>query len=143
MGRQLHGLVYEFGKRLVFTSQTYACHRTQLEQRAAHADFTYFGLPSNATEKDLQLAYRRMAKKMHPDKNGGTETAKQRFQEMKEKYENLLQRYRPQKPEGGDSADESSKEPESDKGERPVDKEESEPKEEPEEEPKEDDAAED
>lgn len=33
--------------------------------------------------------YRKLAKKMHPDKNGGTESAKNRFQAMKERYEAL------------------------------------------------------
>merc|ERR1712110_1286492 len=49
----------------------------------------YFGLTEGATEKELETAYRALAKKMHPDKNGGTEDAKQRFQNMKERYEAL------------------------------------------------------
>merc|ERR1712008_168608 len=37
-----------------------------------------------------------MAKKMHPDKNGGTEAAKLKFEQMKERYESL------KKKRGGD-----------------------------------------
>lgn len=32
-----------------------------------------FDLPQDCTEKDLEAAYRRLARSMHPDKNGGTE----------------------------------------------------------------------
>merc|ERR1712232_681189 len=53
-----------------------------------------------------------MAKKMHPDKNGGTEDAKHRFQIMKEKYENLKNRLQPQQNEREDSDVEVDKEPE-------------------------------
>mmetsp|Transcript_82462 Transcript_82462/g.163675 ORF Transcript_82462/g.163675 Transcript_82462/m.163675 type:complete len:1171 (+) Transcript_82462:65-3577(+) len=91
--RQIHGLVHEFGQRLIDTSRRYTKHRLELEGLAKQADFAYFGLSAGATEKDLSVAYRKMAKRMHPDKNGGTEDAKRRFQVMKEKYENLRDHY--------------------------------------------------
>lgn len=91
--RELHGLVHELGKRLVVTSRQYAQQRKELEQMAKTGHFSYFGLKHGASEKDLHAAYRRMAKRMHPDKNGGTEEAKKRFQHMKQRYEYLKERY--------------------------------------------------
>merc|ERR1712083_140286 len=56
------------------------------------ANYEYFGLSPTSAERDLDNAYRQLAKKMHPDKNGGTEEAKMRFQAMKERYEALKAR---------------------------------------------------
>merc|ERR1712217_331561 len=61
----------------------------ELEHLSDSANYEYFGLSPSATERDLDNAYRQLAKKMHPDKNGGTEEAKMRFQAMKERYEAL------------------------------------------------------
>jgi len=93
--REMHGLVHELGKRLVGASQQYQHQREQLEQLAHRGHYEYFGLQQGASEKELQAAYRRMAKRMHPDKNGGTEDAKRKFQHMKERYESLKERFRP------------------------------------------------
>merc|ERR1719188_2712542 len=49
----------------------------------------FFGLSLEASDKDVDNAYRKKARQMHPDKNGGTDEAKKRFQEMKERYEEL------------------------------------------------------
>merc|ERR1712032_985055 len=56
-------------------------------------------------EKDLDNAYRKLAKQMHPDKNGSTESAKKQFQQMKDRYEAIKKRRNPgQQPEGNDGA---------------------------------------
>jgi len=117
--RQIHGLVHEFGQRLIATSRCYTQHRLELEGLAKQADFAYFGLSAGATEKDLSVAYRKMAKRMHPDKNGGTEDAKRRFQVMKEKYENLRDHYRPRffTDESAASRNEDDREPAREKDE--------------------------
>lgn len=117
--RQIHGLVHEFGQRLIDTSRRYTRHRLELEGLAKQADFAYFGLSAGATEKDLSVAYRKMAKRMHPDKNGGTEDAKRRFQVMKEKYENLRDHYRPRSitDESAASRNEDDREPAREKDE--------------------------
>lgn len=93
--REMHGLVHELGKRLVGASQQYQQQRIQLEQLAHRGHYEYFGLQQGASEKEVHTAYRRMAKRMHPDKNGGTDEAKKKFQHMKERYERLKERFKP------------------------------------------------
>lgn len=51
------------------------------------------GVNKDATDQDLKLAYRRKAKKTHPDVNKTDPNATQKFQEVKDAYEEL------QKPE--------------------------------------------
>jgi len=93
--RELHGLVHELGKRLVAGSQLYSQQRAALEAIAHQGHWQYFGLQQGAAEKELNGAYKKMAMRMHPDKNGGTEEAKRRFQQMKERYETLKEKYKP------------------------------------------------
>ncbi|CAE7235836.1 dnaJ [Symbiodinium natans] len=102
---ELRGLVHEVGQRLLENSQLYHSRLSELEKLGEKANFMFFGLDSDASERDLDNAYRRLAKQMHPDKNGGTEEAKKRFQGMKERYEALKKRL------AGDTgdADESGK----------------------------------
>jgi len=92
---ELRGLVYEIGQRLGSCSRLYEQHRTELEKWIDKADFLFFGLTETSTQKELDRAYRKLAKLMHPDKNGGTDEAKRRFQQMKERYEKLRPRCRP------------------------------------------------
>jgi len=87
--RQLRGLVHEIGQRLLSSSRTYQSHQAALQDASQRAGYAYFGLDETASDKDLDNAYRQKAKKMHPDKNGGTEEAKRKFQYMKERYESL------------------------------------------------------
>jgi len=96
---QLRGLVHEVGQRLLKSSQLYHKRLEELESMGEKLNFKYFGLTSDATEKEIDNAYRKLARRMHPDKNGGTEEAKKKFQDMKERYEALKKRWR----EGGDS----------------------------------------
>lgn len=93
---QIRGLVHEVGQVLLERSRTYQGEQHKLEKIAEMAHLSYFGLCSGAVEKELDNAYRKMAKRMHPDKNGGTTDAKRRFQEMKEKYEALKKTFRAQ-----------------------------------------------
>mmetsp|Transcript_51867 Transcript_51867/g.97298 ORF Transcript_51867/g.97298 Transcript_51867/m.97298 type:complete len:1271 (+) Transcript_51867:54-3866(+) len=86
-----------FGKE---TGQSFAdnfhMHPTRLFSELAN--LAYFGLSEDASDKDLDNAYRQMAKRMHPDKNGGTEESKQRFQEMQKRYEALKEKRGLQEP---------------------------------------------
>jgi len=91
--RELHGLVHELGKRLVANSQEYAQCRSTLEAIAQRGHWDYFGLQQGASERELTHAYKKMAMRMHPDKNGGTDEAKRRFQQMKERYEALKEKF--------------------------------------------------
>jgi DnaJ-class molecular chaperone len=51
--------------------------------------YTTLGVQKNATQDDIQKAYRRLAKKLHPDLNPGNKTAEERFKEVSAAY-NLL-----------------------------------------------------
>merc|ERR1712176_1599860 len=90
--RELHGLVHEIGQRLLSSSQEYRALQAALEKLSDKGNYEFFGLSTSATERDLDNAYRQLAKKMHPDKNGGTEEAKMLFQSMKQRYEDLKSR---------------------------------------------------
>lgn len=89
---QLRGLVHEVGQRLLEGSRSYHAKLAELERLGERLNYQFFGLSAGAADKELDNAYRRMAKNLHPDKNGGTEEAKTRFQHMKERYEALKKR---------------------------------------------------
>lgn len=88
-GRHLRGLVNEISEQYFQMQDKLFKRREELEQRSKRLGFAFFGLPETCTPKDLDNAYRRFARSMHPDKNGGTELAKERFQAMRAKYEEL------------------------------------------------------
>jgi curved DNA-binding protein CbpA len=47
------------------------------------------GVPDNAHEQDIKLAYRRLAKQYHPDLNQGDKKSEERFKEIVEAYNTL------------------------------------------------------
>lgn len=89
---ELQALVHESGRQLIQGSQTYHHFMNKLQKFQERCHYEYFGLSENCSDKELDNAYKKMAIRMHPDKNGGTEDAKTRFQLMKEKYEGLKER---------------------------------------------------
>jgi len=48
--------------------------------------YQVLGVPRNATEADIKKAYRRLARKYHPDVNKGDSKAEERFKEISEAY---------------------------------------------------------
>lgn len=91
---ELQGLVHELNQRLLKTAGDYEALQKELERFAELCDLAFFGLDETSTEKDLDKAYRNMARKLHPDKNGNTDEAKVRFQDMKDRYERLKKRFK-------------------------------------------------
>lgn len=51
--------------------------------------YEILGVNKSASEKELKSAYRKLAKKYHPDLNGGDEKAQEKFKEISEAYEVL------------------------------------------------------
>ncbi|MEJ5308829.1 MAG: DnaJ C-terminal domain-containing protein [Anaerolineae bacterium] len=47
------------------------------------------GVPKNASEKDIKNAYRKLARKHHPDMNPGDKSAEEKFKDINEAYEVL------------------------------------------------------
>lgn len=54
------------------------------------ADFyDTLGVPRTASDDDIKQAYRKLATKYHPDRNGGSKEAEERFKEITEAYDIL------------------------------------------------------
>ena len=51
--------------------------------------YASLGVPKTATEKEIKAAYRKLARKHHPDVNPGDKGAEAKFKEMNEAYEVL------------------------------------------------------
>ena len=48
--------------------------------------YQVLGVEKNASEDDIKRAYRKLAKKYHPDMNPGNAEAEQKFKEVNEAY---------------------------------------------------------
>ena len=51
--------------------------------------FEILGLSTNASEEEIKTAYRKLAKKYHPDRNPGDKGAEEKFKKIAEAYEYL------------------------------------------------------
>ena len=51
--------------------------------------YAILGVSRNAAEKEIKQAYRRLARKYHPDVNPGDKTAESKFKEINEAHEVL------------------------------------------------------
>jgi molecular chaperone DnaJ len=59
--------------------------------------YDILGVNKNATDKEIKQAYRRMARKFHPDVNPGDKTAEAKFKEVNAAYEVLSDKEKRQK----------------------------------------------
>src|SRR5690554_5987940 len=55
----------------------------------AKSYYDILGVSKNATENEIKSAYRKLAKKYHPDLNPGDKQAAEKFKEVNEAYEIL------------------------------------------------------
>ena len=51
--------------------------------------YTVLGVKKDASQDDIQKAYRRLAKKLHPDLNPGNKQAEEQFKEVSAAYDLL------------------------------------------------------
>src|SRR5512143_1206631 len=51
--------------------------------------YDLLGISRNASEADIKKAFRKLARKYHPDVNPGSKTSEQMFKEINEAYEVL------------------------------------------------------
>jgi molecular chaperone DnaJ len=49
--------------------------------------YTVLGVPREATLADIKKAYRKLARRHHPDRNNGDPAATERFRQITEAYE--------------------------------------------------------
>lgn len=65
--------------------------RAELELKKAQRKDYYkiVGVEKNATDVEIKKAYRKMAVKLHPDKNPGDAQAEEKFKDLQEAYETL------------------------------------------------------
>src|SRR3977135_3768603 len=63
--------------------------RRKQEWVLAADPYITLGVKKDATPDDIQKAYRRLAKKLHPDLNPGNKTAEEKFKEVSAAYDML------------------------------------------------------
>lgn len=69
--------------------------------------YIILGLTQGATESDIKRAYRRLARRFHPDINPGDRTAEARFRQIVEAYETLIDPARRTRYDSGAVADDA------------------------------------
>src|SRR3954470_4265769 len=67
--------------------------------------YVVLGLEQGASESDIKRAYRRLARRFHPDINPGDHTAEARFRQILEAYETLVDPSRRSRYDSGDQAE--------------------------------------
>jgi molecular chaperone DnaJ len=71
--------------------------------------YIVLGVQPSATDTDIKRAYRRLARRYHPDINPGDHTAEARFRQVLEAYETLIDRERRTRYDSGQQPDDASR----------------------------------
>jgi molecular chaperone DnaJ len=71
--------------------------------------YIVLGLQPGATDTDIKRAYRRLARRFHPDINPGDHTAEARFRQVLEAYETLIDRERRTRYDSGQQTTDQSR----------------------------------
>lgn len=71
----------------------------------ARDPYEVLGVPRNASEDEIKTAYRRLAKKYHPDLNPGDPTAAQKMNEVNQAYDRIKNPQAYQQPQQGTGYD--------------------------------------
>jgi molecular chaperone DnaJ len=71
--------------------------------------YIVLGLSQGASESDIKRAYRRLARRLHPDINPGDRAAEARFRQIVEAYETLIDRDRRARYDAGQQASASAR----------------------------------
>ena len=75
--------------------------------------YIVLGLAHGATEADIKRAYRRLARRFHPDINPGDHVAEARFRQILDAYETLIDPQRRSRYDAGQGFDSGSERPKS------------------------------
>jgi molecular chaperone DnaJ len=70
--------------------------------------YVVLGVPHGASEADIKRAYRRLARRFHPDINPGDRVAEHRFRQILEAYETLMDPVRRSRYDAGDEVREAA-----------------------------------
>lgn len=62
--------------------------------------YKVLGVPTTATDDEVKAAYRRLAKKYHPDANPGDKVAEQRMKEINAAYDQIMNKTSPRRESG-------------------------------------------
>jgi molecular chaperone DnaJ len=80
---------FQLVRQLILTIQELRRAFKALEERRNMGYYETLGVAKNASDDDIKKAYRKLAKKYHPDTNDGDEEAEKKFKEIVEAYEIL------------------------------------------------------
>jgi molecular chaperone DnaJ len=75
--------------------------------------YIVLGLAHGATEADIKRAYRRLARRFHPDINPGDRVAEERFRQILDAYETLMDPQRRSRYDAGESVESRDQPPKS------------------------------